>query len=165
MCRRCACVGACARRKSVGRARVQPCVWDVCERAGLHAREPGQLWFYSCIGRDRGSSATIRFPYSFVCVCVLRHGETRTSVLSSFCGVLVCDLSTVQLWTVCSLAENTNFTARHPSMNWRRGFFAFDSWGRVVFVSVYALGVYTSASGLWHFFRLFKHLANLHERD
>lgn len=36
---------------------------------------------------------------------------------------------------------------------------------RVVFVSVYALGVCTSASGLWHFFRLFKHLANLHERD
>ena len=140
------------------------CVWDVFERAGLHAREPGQLWFYSCIGRDRGSSATIRFPHS--CLCVLRHGyETRTSVLSSSCGVLVCDLSTVQLWTVCSLAENTNFTARHPSMNWRRGFFAFDSWGRVVFVSVYALGVYTSASGLWHFFRLFKHLANLHERD
>lgn len=38
--------------------------------------------------------------------------------------------------------------------------------GRVVFVNVYALGVYTSASGLWHFFffsLVYKHLANLHE--
>ena len=33
---------------------------------------------------------------------------------------------------------------------------------RVVFVNVYALGVCTSASGLWHFFRL-QTFSNLHE--
>lgn len=94
MCRRCACVGACARRKSVGRARVRP-VYEMCVSArGCTLENQGNFDFTRVLTEIADSSATIRF---LSLVCVLRHGETRTSVLSSSCGVLVCDLSSVQL--------------------------------------------------------------------
>lgn len=88
-------MGACARRKSVGRARVQP-VYEMCVSArGCTLENQGNFDFTRVLAEiaDRPR----RFVSLTPCLCVLRHGETRTSVLSSSCGVLVCDLSIVQL--------------------------------------------------------------------
>lgn len=122
-----------------------PCVWGVCERAGLHAREPGQLRF-DCVSRPRYRESTATRDLSW--------SPRRSESLGAWWSSFACDclwFCRCALWTVCSLA-------RIPISPWRLLFgesatrsFAFNSWGRVVFVSVYALGVYTSASGLWHF--------------
>lgn len=123
----CVCVCACAGAQGfVGlyegavwqpqRFAVQPVYGDVCERAGLHAREPGQLWFHRVTWF--AEIAAVRRPDSIV-------GSRRRSRFfsSSFeCVLLSVILSFVQLWTVSLLGENTNFTAPRPSKNRRRGF-------------------------------------------
>lgn len=118
------------------RARTHACtrarVLRTVERAGLHARGPGQLRYNLCHWdaiprRDAG------------------YAHILWSVLFALVSVTVVTL-------YLFLGENTNSTAAASAFaHADPRIFPLIREGRVVFVSVYALGVCTSASGLWHF--------------
>lgn len=97
------------------------------ERAGLHAREPGQLCFNLCIIGTR-----VYAPYVF-------YGG---HVLFALVSVAVVH---------CILVPWREYQFYRGRARADPRILRFIREDRVVFVSVYALGVCTSASGLWHF--------------
>lgn len=105
------------------------------ERAGLHAREPGQLYFDLCISLGRATSR-----------------GTRRNV---FCdgGILFALVSVAVVHCILVPWREYQFYRGRAGAQARADprILRLIREDRVVFVSVYALGVCTSASGLWHF--------------
>lgn len=117
--------------------------------AGEHARTHARMHACSCIEiclSARGCTLVDQGNFYLTCVSFQDAGY------APFLGCSVCVGSCHCCHLYLFLGVNTNSTA--AACAFARAYpriFRLIREGRVVFVSVYALGVCTSASGLWHF--------------
>lgn len=118
---------------------------------GEHARTHARMHACSCIENCLSArGCTLVDQGNFALTCVSFGSAWYALVLWG--GVLFALVSVTVVTLYLFLGENTNSTAAASAF--ARAYpriFRLIREGRVVFVSVYALGVCTSASGLWHF--------------
>lgn len=119
--------------------------WELFERTGLHARGPGQLRFNLCIIGTRPRVAT-RGTRTWRClVCV------------GFCH---CCYTVFVPWRKYQFYRGRERICAHVTAD-----FSFDSWRSSRICKCVCAGSMHQRIRAMALFRLFKHLANLHERD
>lgn len=127
-------------------------VYHVCEHARTHARMRAR----SCIENRlsaRGCTLVDQGNFALTCVSLGRDPASRRGVRRLVGGCPVCVGSCHCCYIVLVPWREYQFYRGRERVRARGSadFFRLIREGRVVFVSVYALGVCTSASGLWHF--------------